>query len=45
MSQNYTDLRCLLDIKMLAQQANGAQALAAYPLHSNEHLIMRNAEV
>ena len=29
-SQNYTDLRCLLHIKMLTQQANEAWALVAY---------------
>ena len=29
-SQNYTDLRCLLDIKVFTEQANGAGALPAY---------------
>ena len=29
-SQNYTDLRCLLDIKVLTQQAKRAGAIAAY---------------
>ena len=29
-SQNYTDLPCLLDINVLTLQANGAGVLAAY---------------
>ena len=38
-SQNYTDLRCLLEIKVLTQPAKGAGSLVAYC--SGEKLLTR----